>query len=104
MRYQMTLMGVLLVGLSVLAAPAGAQVPCGERENLAAKLKTTYQEVPVSMGLSKSGAVIEVFASEAGSYTILRTNASGLSCLVDAGELWDKVDIQPATGEPGTGT
>ena len=55
-----------------------------------------YNEHPVSMGLAFNGAVIEVFLnSDTGTFTIVATRPSGLSCLVAAGEGWQDVEPKP---------
>ena len=50
------------------------------------------------MGLTESGAVLEVLASTVGSWTILITRPDGVSCVVTSGEAWDTVPL-PVKGE-----
>ena len=70
---------------------AQAQMMCGPRGEVVANLEKGYAEHPVSMGLASNGAVIEVFASEAGTFTIVMTKPNGLSCLVAAGNNWEEL-------------
>ena len=63
-------------------------LPLGERAKLIEKLKKGYLEEPVSIGLAANGSVIEVFASNSGSFSIVITRPGGVSCLVAAGEHW----------------
>lgn len=73
------------------AAPALAQTMCGERSAVVASLEKTYSETPVSMGLARNGAVIEILASPSGSFTIILTLPDGLSCVMAAGENWENM-------------
>lgn len=79
--------GLIVFGLALESAPATAA--CGERGFIARKLESGYSEKPIAMGLSADGAVVEVFASDAGSFTIVVTRPDGLSCILIAGESWE---------------
>ncbi|MDA7966650.1 hypothetical protein [Ruegeria sp.] len=78
----------LTFGMAATAPPAFAQ-NCAEREHVIAKLQDSYAEELVFGGLQKSrGAqsVMEVWTSkETGSYTVLVTQANGISCIVAVG-------------------
>lgn len=78
---------------SFVAAPALAENLCTERGTLVETLKKRYAELPVSKGLSGSGHVLEVYVSEAGSWTILVTRPTGESCILSAGENWHQVPV-----------
>lgn len=88
---------VLMFGLAGAAAPAsGAEQPtnqavCGERQQIAESLARKYSEEPVSIGLNVDGGVLEVFASKAGTWTILLTAPNGHSCVMTAGENWESL-------------
>ena len=43
------------------------------------------------MGLAADGSVVEVLAATSGSWTILVTKPTGVSCVVASGEAWDHV-------------
>lgn len=64
---------------------------CGERTVLIRALSDRYNEAPKSMGLSADGAVVEVLASTAGTWTILITRPDGLACLMASGESWENL-------------
>ena len=84
---------VVLLAVAFAAFPALAQEPsaCGKRSDLLEKLSTNFDESPVAMGLTSGGKVIEVVASESGSWTIIVTLPDGVSCGVAAGMSWEKV-------------
>lgn len=80
-----------LSAMMVLAAQASAQVPCGERGKMVSLLGEKYSEASVGYGLAGQKSMIEVFVSEKGSFTILSTQTSGLSCIIAAGHNWENL-------------
>ena len=78
-----------------MPGPAAAQVLCGDRTEVGKKLKESYSETPANIGLAGNGAVVEVFVSPDGSFTIIMTHPGGLSCLMAAGEGWETVQPPP---------
>ena len=87
LRSIIVLLGVLVVFSPF--SPAIAQQVCGERDRFTNKLENTYAERPIAMGLTEKGAVLEVFASQRGSWTFLITLPSGLTCVVASGQSWE---------------
>ena len=81
---------VAAAALAVLAGgPAQAQTACGTRAQVLEWLADSYREKPVAIGVTGTGALVEVVASGAGAtWTILLTSPSGRSCLLAAGEGW----------------
>src|SRR3954469_617126 len=71
--------------------PAAAQTSCGPREQLVKLLADQYKEDPVGIGLAQPGQVLEVFASSAGSWTMVMTMPDGKACLIAAGNNWEMV-------------
>lgn len=96
------LLGTLLIlGFVVTGLPVDAQIgPCDKRPDVVAHLKKEYKESPRSMGLASNGSVIEVFVSPKGSFTIIITQPTGISCLVAGGENWEdlpeRIDKEPS--------
>lgn len=85
------------------AGPAGAQIartPCGDRATVLRQLAAKYAEAPVSMGLTNTGAVLEVLTSDSGTWTVLVTTPQGVACLMAAGEHWEPVDRKKAAFAP----
>lgn len=90
----------LVFGAVSQAPPAAAMPFCGFREQLVQLLETQHGEVLTARGLHANEQLIEVFASrEEGNWTVLMTNASGVSCIMAKGSHWiDRLDSEP----PGT--
>jgi hypothetical protein len=79
--------GLALAALFLVLAIGGAQASaCAPRSELVAHLAAKFGEVRVSIGVTKKGALIETFASQAGTWTILVTSPTGRSCLVAVGD------------------
>jgi hypothetical protein len=94
---------VLVLGLAaIMPASASAQVACGSRDALVAKLSENYGEVRRGGGISSPTEIFEIWASEAtGSWTILKSTPNGLSCIMAVGVGWqdETGDLTPA-GSP----
>ena len=84
--------GVVLLVAAILGSTpsvAFAQTVCGPRTAVLERLKSLYDEVPVSVGLGNDGGVVEVVASRAGTFSIVVTRPDGLSCLLATGRDWE---------------
>jgi hypothetical protein len=86
----------ILTGAALaLAHPAAAQLNCAEHSKIVEFLGSHYSETLLAVGLINEAAVLEVYASERGSWTIVVTNVSGRSCVVFAGQNWEAVPVGP---------
>jgi hypothetical protein len=88
MRKSFAILGVAAIAALTIGT-AQAQQVCGPRSILVGKLKTELNERPEAAGLTHSGGVIEILASQEGSWTVIMTAPNGLSCLLAAGEAWE---------------
>ncbi|MEX3009016.1 hypothetical protein [Hoeflea sp. TYP-13] len=92
----------LVLPLALFAAPEAqaAGLTCGDRTKLIKALSEKYQESPMALGLSATGkAMFEIYTSDTGTWTILMTNTSGVTCIMAAGHSWETIpDL--AEGEP----
>ena len=52
-------------------------------------LAEQFKENPAAVGVINPSAVIEVFVSQDGSWTILATGTDGKSCVLSAGVGWE---------------
>ncbi|SFJ39348.1 hypothetical protein [Jannaschia pohangensis] len=81
--------------LLLVAIPARAQVAnCGPRNDVVARLSSTYGETRRGIGLGSQDRVVEVFASDdSGTWTITVTMPDGRMCLIASGQSWeDRMD------------
>ena len=77
----------LLAGSLTSRAQTAPQM-CGERSTIIEGLQRDFKEQPAAVGVVNASAVVEVFVSDQGTWTIIATGADGKSCLISAGENW----------------
>ncbi len=94
---------ILILGMAAIGPPdAQAQMACGTRDSVVAKLGDKYGEVRRGGGLAGPTAIFEIWASEAtGTWTILKTMPDGMSCVMAVGDGWHDDAGEPIlAGDP----
>jgi len=67
---------------------------CLPHDDAVAKLKKSYGEEKIGLGLGQRGAsVVELFVSETGTWTVLVTRTNGMSCVAASGDNWSSSPI-----------
>ena len=80
---------------------ANAQPQCANRTEILTLLAEQYGETIVAMGFS-GPALMEVYASEIGSWTILFTPRPDVSGIMASGEAWEAIEPHyPLEGRDG---
>ncbi|WP_299353994.1 hypothetical protein [uncultured Shimia sp.] len=90
------------LGLMALAENqvAAQQNNCAPREVVLQRLTEGYGETRQAIGLGANNVVVEVFASETGSWTITVTLPNGATCLVASGQAYEELaETLPAKGD-----
>jgi ABC-type dipeptide/oligopeptide/nickel transport system permease component len=88
-----------LVALA-LATPAFGQSACGERAEIIRVLSEKYGEAHRASGLQTASSMVEVWASAAtGTWTILITQPSGVTCVAASGENWLEYEAKALANE-----
>jgi hypothetical protein len=78
-----------LVAAAIAAPlPASAASQCSTRDSVTRQLTERFGESRQAIGLASEVAVVELYVSPGGSWTLLATDARGLSCVIGAGEAW----------------
>ena len=91
---------LVLVTCAAAAEPAHPSLPgCAPRERMVAVLTGQYGETVSGRGLGSGGALVEIWTSEAGSWTAVTMEPDGRSCIVAAGRAWQTVEQR--TQQPG---
>lgn len=68
-----------------------AAMQCGDRTSLLKVLNEKYKEKPRALGLSTTGkAMFEVYTSSTGTWTIIMTTTTGVTCIMAAGHSWEE--------------
>jgi hypothetical protein len=87
-----TLCATLAFTAALIAASAdGAaqQAPCNQRDDVLGHLAQKYQELPVAVGVTNRGALVEVLSTGDGkTWTIIISSPDGQTCMVATGEGW----------------
>lgn len=90
-KHRFCLPGLLLATAALLwAVPAQAQSACGERTKFIETLAKNYQESPSAFGIAGQRNLVELFVSKTGTWTMLVTHPTGMSCIVAAGQSWEQ--------------
>ena len=86
---------VLVIGTLVagLAASASAQSRCAPHGEIIKVLSGKYQEYRRALGVISEKAMMEVYISPKGTWTMLVTDEAGMSCVLAVGEAWDEMPI-----------
>ena len=88
--------GAALIAMSM--SQASAATKCGAYSDVTKLLTDKYQENRRALGVINDKAIMEVFISPKGTWTMLVTDRSGLSCILAAGESWDEMPSVSGTG------
>lgn len=87
MKREMLLFPVMISGLlATSATPSPAMNFCADRAEMVKSLSDKFNENPTAVGQINGDAVVEVFVSDQGTWTILATGTDGKSCVLSAGE------------------
>lgn len=91
------LAGTALLALAAMANPAAAQqvLNCTEHSKIVEFLGSHYSETLSSVGLINQAAILEVYVSQEGTWTMIVTNVNGNSCVVFAGDNWETLSVPP---------
>ncbi len=84
------------LSLATLASTANAAMQCGNHDAITKVLGGKYKETRRVMGVVNAKAVMEIFLSQQGTWTILITDTRGASCITAAGEAWQDVPVAVA--------
>jgi hypothetical protein len=90
--------GLLTAGVVLAAAarPGVAQVPpCAPHDSMVSTLGETFHEQQRAYGLIGPRAILEVFVSDKGGWTIIVTGSDGFSCIIAVGIDWEMVPPAP---------
>ena len=92
---------VVTIGLFLSAGTADAQIQrvCVLHDDVIAQLEDKFAEQNIGRGLVENGrAIVELFVSETGSWTVIVTDTAGRSCIVASGESWMQTPL--LVGDP----
>ena len=85
------------ISFAGIASKADAAPPCASHDKIVDLLGNKFRESRRVMGVVNSTAVMEIFMSQQGTWTMVITDTSGTSCITGAGEEWQDIPVA-ATG------
>lgn len=87
------LTAAIVLAVFLVARDAPAQGPCDQRDSVLSLLAKRYKEMPVAVGVTSEGSLVEVLTDAKGtSWTIIVTSPQGTSCLILSGEGWRRLE------------
>lgn len=90
MLRKLFLLSLTLLMTVVITGSSHAAV-CTKRTKLLGVLDGKYAEQRQAIGLISQSGVLEVFASDKGTWTVVVTNPNGMSCIVASGDAYEQV-------------
>ena len=84
------------ISLAGIAGIAEAAPQCSSHDKIVDALGNKFKETRRVMGVVNSRAVMEIFMSPQGTWTMVITDTSGISCITASGEEWQDVPIAVA--------
>ena len=84
------------ISLISTAGLAAAAPQCGDHNKIVDVLGHKYKETRRVMGVVNAKSVMEMFMSPQGTWTMVITDTSGISCITAAGEEWQDVPVAVA--------
>ncbi len=68
---------------------------CAEHDVLAGLLRQTWNEEPIGIGINSRGVLVELYtSSDGGNWTLVYTTPDGRSCVITAGQNWQRLAPQ----------
>lgn len=89
MKLSVSILAAAVSGAIMIASTqAFAAAACAPHNEFAKHLATNYKEQSQGIGVTTDGSLFEIFASDAGTWSLLITNGNKISCIVAAGDMW----------------
>jgi hypothetical protein len=85
-----------VISLISIAGNAEAAPQCGEHDKIVDVLGHKFKETRRVMGVVNAQAVMEMFMSAQGTWTMVITDTRGTACIAAAGQDWQDVPVAVA--------
>ena len=86
---------VVAAGALFATVDAASAMVCGQHEAIVKALDANFKEHQTTVGLTQSGALLEIYASTDGTWTMIVTTPKGAACILAAGDGWQQVPNGP---------
>lgn len=90
---------IIMSGLAatfVAAAGTTAEarsLPCDTHKGVVSRLTDRFKEKQQAIGMVGNKAVVELFVSGTGTWTIIVTGTDGKACVIAAGQAWESIQV-----------
>ncbi len=92
---------VAAAALGASGVAAESEMRCSQHGKIIGQFANVYKEIPVAGGLTEDGRLVEVLSTGDGkTWTIIISKPNGETCVMMAGEGWQKLKFKPAAEEP----
>ncbi|WP_454848393.1 hypothetical protein [Rhizobium binxianense] len=95
-------LSAVLLATLVIAHPHSAASQrmrsCAGRSEIVNFLDKNFAEKLRAVGLINQNAVLEVYAAESGTWTLIITDVHGVSCFLLSGDSWETIPALPGMG------
>ena len=79
----------------IFGGPADSGALCSQYDLLTDHLTRRYNERAVASGLPSNGTYLEIWASEAGTWSVLVVSPNGPACLIHSGQDFEFIKHEP---------
>ncbi|WP_245331069.1 hypothetical protein [Mesorhizobium sophorae] len=90
-------MAAIGTALALSTLSAEAQFICGGHSDLVAGLAQAFQQKQIGYGVVGRAAIVEIYVSASGTWTMLVTDVQGRSCIFATGDGWENTVSVTAT-------
>jgi len=77
-----------------LSSASALEIQCAKHNQMVGLLTKKFSEAPLATGTVNQDRYMQLFVSASGSWTIIITKADGESCILAAGENWERLAIK----------
>ena len=84
--------------LALSTLPAQAQFICGGHSEIVAGLAQAFQQKQIGYGVVGEAAIVEIYVSANGTWSMLVTDVQGRSCIFATGDGWENTAIATTQG------
>ena len=80
---------------AAVASPttAEARTFCAPRDNVVKILDKRFSEKRQAIGLASQTGLVELYVSNGGTWSMVRTNVQGVSCVIASGHAWEQAPV-----------
>ncbi|MEM8689216.1 MAG: hypothetical protein AAGF81_17945 [Pseudomonadota bacterium] len=89
----LSLAAVLAIATFSGSPTAEARSFCAPRDNIVDILGKRFSEQRQAIGLASQTGLVELYVSKGGTWSMVRTNVQGVSCVIASGHAWERAPV-----------